>query len=310
MKMKLGLLLSAALLSLTASAFAAPDPNFYIYLAFGQSNMEGYPRTIQDQDKTVDSRFQMLAAVDFPSLNRTKGKWYDAVPPLCRADSGLCPADYFGRTMVATLPKNIKVGVINVAVAGCKIEMFDKDGYQAYLSGRGTADFLKNIARIYNGNPYQHLVDMAKIAQKDGVIKGILLHQGESNGGDRQWPAKVKKIYDDMLKDLNLEPNSVPLLAGELVSGPGVVANLSTASPNFYAISSKGCTSQPDRLHFSSEGYRELGKRYGEKMLSLLGYKVADPNKPAAPSAAFAPVAAPPAVVPPAAPTAAQPARR
>jgi hypothetical protein len=44
---------------------------------------------------------------------------------------------------------------------------------------------MKNIVQGYGGNPYQYLVDMAKLAQKDGVIKGILLHQGESNAGDK-----------------------------------------------------------------------------------------------------------------------------
>jgi hypothetical protein len=35
-------------------------------------------------------------------------------------------------------------------------------------------------------------------------------------------------------------------------------------------ISSAGCPQRGDRLHFTAEGYRMLGKRYGEKMLSLL----------------------------------------
>jgi len=83
------------------SQAGSPDPNFHIYLAFGQSNMEGFPG-IEPQDKTgVDKRFQMLAAVDFPTLGRKKGEWYDAVPPLCRTSTGLCPADFFGRTIVA-----------------------------------------------------------------------------------------------------------------------------------------------------------------------------------------------------------------
>ena len=34
--------------------------------------------------------------------------------------------DYFGRTMVAGLPENIRVGVVKVAVPGCKIELFEK----------------------------------------------------------------------------------------------------------------------------------------------------------------------------------------
>ncbi len=263
-------------------AFSAPDPNFYVFLCFGQSNMEGFPRTIEEQDRTVDKRFQMLAAVDFPDMGREKGKWYDAVPPLCRPGCGLCPADYFGRTMVANLPKNIRVGVVNVSVAGCKIECFDKNNNQAYVST--AAGWLQNIVKQYNGNAYQYLVDMGKLAQKDGVIKGILLHQGESNSGDRQWGSKVKVIYDDLLKDLALEPNSVPLLGGELVGSAGVVSQLPQASPKFYVISSKGCAGQPGGVHFNSAGYREFGKRYGEKMLSLMGYKVAEPNQPAQPA--------------------------
>ncbi len=33
------------------------------------------------------------------------------------------------------------------------------------------------------------------------------------------------------------------------------------------------CSNGPDRLHFNAEGYRELGRRYGQKMLRLLGVK-------------------------------------
>jgi hypothetical protein len=277
MKMKPGLFLLAGLLLFNTNAFSQ-DTNFFIFLCFGQSNMEGFPGTIQDQDKTVDQRFQVLAAVDFPNMGRTKGNWYPAIPPLCRPTCGLCPADYFGRTLVTNLPQNIRVGVINVAVAGCKIELFQKTNYESYLSTQ--ASWMKNIAREYGGNPYARLVELAKQGQKDGVIKGILLHQGESNSGDREWPSKVKGIYDDLLKDLDLKPESVPLLAGELVGSAGVVARLPQALTNAYVISSKGCTGQPGGVHFNSAGYREFGKRYGEKMLELLGYKVAEPQKP------------------------------
>jgi hypothetical protein len=283
MKMKRALLFLAVTLSFHAKAFSQ-DPNFYIFLCFGQSNMEGFPG-IEEQDKTVDKRFQVLAAVDFPSLNRTKGNWYDAVPPLCRRSTGLCPADYFGRTMVANLPEKIRVGVVNVSVAGCRIELFDKDNYQTYAST--AAPWMTNIIKEYGGNPYQHLVEMAKLAQKDGVIKGILLHQGESNTNDKEWPKKVKGIYDNLIKDLNLKPEEVPLLAGEVVNADqkgacagmnSIIAELPKTISNSHVISSAGCTSRPDRLHFNAAGYRELGKRYAVKMLSLLGYKIAEPK--------------------------------
>jgi len=63
-----------------------------------------------------------------------------------------------------------------------------------------------NTINEYGGNPYGRLIEIAKLAQKDGVIKGILLHQGESNAGDNAWPLKVKGIYDNLIKDLNLKP--------------------------------------------------------------------------------------------------------
>lgn len=261
-----------------ATSANAQDPNFYIFLSFGQSNMEGYPNTIEEQDKTVDPRFQVLAAANTPGLDRVTGKWYPAVPPLCRFNSGLCPADYFGRTLVEKLPKNIRVGVINVAIGGCKIELFDKETADAYKAT--AANWMVGMLKEYNNDPYGRLVEMAKLAQKDGVIKGILLHQGESNTGDAQWPEKVKKVYDNLMKDLNMDPKKVPLLAGEVVNADqggvcagfnaNVLPKLPEVLPNSYIISSAGCTDQRDNLHFSSAGYRELGKRYGLKMAELL----------------------------------------
>ena len=207
-------LLAVALLISRVQAFAA-DPNFWIFLCFGQSNMEGFPG-IQEQDKGgVDERFRVFAAVDFPNLSRTNGHWYPAVPPLCRPNTGLGPAAYFGRAMVSNLPPAIKVGVVNVSVAGCKIELFESATDQSSVSNAPPG--MKNIVKTYGGNPYQHLVDMAKLAQRDGVIRGVLLHQGESNNNDQEWPRNVKAICDGLLRDLNLEAGDVPLLAGGLM---------------------------------------------------------------------------------------------
>ncbi|MGE5806913.1 MAG: sialate O-acetylesterase, partial [Ignavibacteria bacterium] len=277
MKITLNLLMISliVLLLLNTRAFSQ-DQNFYIFLCFGQSNMEGQG-AIQVQDKTVDSRFQVLQALECSNLGRSKAAWYTAVPPLCQCWSGLSPADYFGRTMVENLPDSIKVGVINVAVGGCDIRLFDKDIYQDYDSTYSESWFTNKV-KDYEWNPYQYLIDLAQLAQQDGVIKGILLHQGETNTGDAQWPSYVKKIYTDILTDLSLGADSVPLLAGEVLSAEGnccsamntIINRLPDTIPTAYVISSSGCAGQ-DNAHFNSEGYRILGRRYGMKMLSLLG---------------------------------------
>jgi hypothetical protein len=283
MRMKPGLLLLIVFIFFNVTAFPK-DKNFYIFLCFGQSNMEGNAR-IEPQDTTVDNRFQVLEAVDCPNLGRIKGKWYPAVPPLCRCRTGLTPADYFGRAMIANLPKKSKVGVINVSVAGCKIELFDRDNFRSYTST--APSWMTSIINEYGGDPYARLVEMAKLAMKDGVIKGFLLHQGESNTNDTLWPQKVKVIYDNLIKDLKLKPGSVPLLAGELVNADqggvcasmnSIIATLPQTIQNSYVIPSNGCTDSRDNLHFNAEGYRKLGNRYAAKMLSILGYNITIPE--------------------------------
>ena len=258
-----------------------PDPKFEIYLCFGQSNMEAGARP-EDQDKgPVDPRFQMLCAADMPAFNRTKGNWYVATPPINRQQNNMGPVDFFGRTMVENLPKEYRVGVINVSVAGAKIELWGTDTCANYISAEAPS-WMKDMVKQYDNNPYQRLVDMAKIAQKDGVIKGILLHQGESNSTDKDWPNKVKAIYDNLMKDLNLNPKDVPLLAGELkrqeehgvcfAFNTDILPNLPKVLPNTYIISSSGCKGTPDPFHFSTPGMRELGRRYALQMLKLEGF--------------------------------------
>lgn len=282
MKIKLVLLVIVSVLLANTKVFAQ-DPDFYIFLCFGQSNMEGAARP-EPQDTTVDGRFMVMETIDCPNLGRTRGNWYPAAPPLCRCYSGLSPADYFGRTLVEHLPKNIRVGVINVSIGGCKIELFDKDNYQAYVSTAPA--WMINMINEYDGNPYARLVEMAKLAQKDGVIKGVLLHQGESNTNDTIWPDKVRLVYDNLINDLNLKPENVPLLVGEMVSTAqggacasmnAIIATLPQTIANSYVISSDGCAGKPDHLHFTAEGYRMLGKRYAARMLSILGYNITVP---------------------------------
>ena len=266
----------AMLLGSVVSVWAEPDPNFHIYLCFGQSNMEGQGN-IESQDKSVDSRFQVLCSYDNCG-SRKKGSWYDATPPLsCCSGAHLGPVDYFGRTLVKKLPEHIKVGVSVVAIAGCDIQLFEKENYKNYRA----ESYMQGTIQSYGGNPYGRLVEMGKEAQKVGVIKGILLHQGETNTGQNNWPSRVKAVYNDLIKDLGLNADEVPLLVGEVVrtdqggqcgSMNNIIANVPSTIPNSYVISAQGLGHKGDNLHFSSASYRTLGERYAEQMLKVLKY--------------------------------------
>jgi hypothetical protein len=281
--------LLCATLAFALPACAAPDPNFHIFLCFGQSNMEG-GGPLLESDRAVDPRFQVLADFDTPARNRKMGEWYDAIPPLTKRTRGISMMDYFGRTMVANLPKHYRVGVVKVGVSGTRIELWDKDAFRAYLDNLPPdGQWKRPIANEYDGNPYEYLVKLAKIAQQSGVIRGILIHQGESNFEDQDWPGKVKKIYDDLMKDLNLDPKDVTLLAGEVVNADQngekananvIMKNLPATLPNSYVISSAGVPANRDHLHFTPDGQREMGRRYAERMLSVMGYKAIEPKEP------------------------------
>lgn len=272
--------MAAMLFMFAAKLSAAVDPNFYIFLCFGQSNMEGAARPEAQDLVSPGPRFLLMPAVDDAQRGRTMGEWCEAVPPLCRPNNGLTPADYFGRTMIATLPDSIRVGVIHVAIGGIRIEGYMPDSIKNYA--KNAPGWMVGMLKAYNDNPYERLVTLARKAQQDGVIKGILMHQGESNTGDPLWASKVKTVYDRLLGDLGLVPEEVPLLAGEVVQADGKgqcirmnqqINDLPKTIHTSHVVSSAGCTNAPDNLHFDAAGYRELGTRYGEKMLHLLGYK-------------------------------------
>ncbi len=271
------------LVALTANA-QKPDPNFYIFLCFGQSNMEGAARPEAQDIASPGPRFLLMPAVDFPEKDRKMGEWCEASAPLCRPNTGLTPADWFGRTLVESLPENIKIGVIHVAIGGIDIKGFLPDSIQSYI--KRAPNWMKGMLEAYDNNPYQRLVTLAKKAQKDGVIKGILMHQGETNTGDPKWAGMVQQVYDNLCGDLQLKPEEVNLYAGNIVqaNGEGVcigckkqIDELPKTLHTAQVISSDGCTNGPDKLHFDAAGYRELGCRYGEAVARHLGF---EPKRP------------------------------
>ena len=286
-RIKTVLLIALTVLPLSKMT-AAVDPNFYIFLCFGQSNMEGAARPEAQDLKSPGPRFLWMPAVDYPATDklpaRKMGEWCEAIPPLCRPNTGLTPADWFGRTLVASLPENIKIGVIHVAIGGIDIKGFLPDSIADYV--KRAPGWMKGMLEAYDNNPYQRLVTLAKKAQKDGVIKGILMHQGETNTGDPKWAGMVQQVYDNLCGDLNLKPEEVNLYAGNIVQagGQGVcfackkqIDELPKTLHTAQVISSDGCSNGPDRLHFDAAGYRELGCRYGEAVARFLGY---EPKRP------------------------------
>ena len=271
---------------LLATACLAQDPNLHIYLAYGQSNMSGQA-TVTDKDRVQDPRFLVLRAGNHS--NQKVGEFYPAAPPMGHSQSKVGIADIFGRTMVANLPDSIKVAVANVAIGGQSIDLFDKDRNKAYVQNaknKGDTWWIQYLDE-YGGDVYKRIVEMGKIAKQKGVIKGFLFHQGEADYQMNDWPKRVKKVYDDLIAELELDPEKTPILIGELAPTGDLgwrnsaVKEAADLIPTGYLISAQGCPALKETsytLHFTREGYETFGKRYAEKMLELL--KEMEPEPP------------------------------
>ena len=103
-----------------------------------------------------------------------------------------------------------EIGLIPNAIPAVTIDVFMKDGPSP---GGGT----KALPDGYT-SAYALMVDRVKEAQKIGRVRGILLHQGESDfnqGFGEEWLGKLTTVVADLRADLELTED-VPFLAGEI----------------------------------------------------------------------------------------------
>ncbi len=281
---------------LGAASFAQ-DPNLHIYLAYGQSNMSGQA-TITDTDRQTNPRFLVLRAGNHS--NQKVGEFYPAAPPMGHSASKVGIVDFFGRKMIKELPDSIKVAVANVAIGGQSIDLFDKDRNAAYVQNAKNKNDTWWIQYLneYGGDVHKRIVEMGKIAKQKGVIKGFLFHQGEADYQMKDWPERVKKVYDQFIEELELDPEKTPILLGELAPTGDLgwrndaVKEAADLIPNGYVISAQGCPAikEPSyTLHFTRDGYQTLGERYAEKMLELLKAQEPAPDSSKADSSKVVP---------------------
>ncbi|HEY7772610.1 MAG TPA: sialate O-acetylesterase [Marinagarivorans sp.] len=266
----------AGLAALPFVAQAAPDPNFHIYLALGQSNMQG-TASIEAQDRGINNpRVQTLQSENgCAGQSWTYGQWRTAEPPQirCNQEGGLGPADTFAHTMAANTGDDITIGIVGGAYGGAKIEYFLPE------CGSDCAPPFGGISGAPNNGTggYQWVLDLAKKAQEAGVIKGIIFHQGESNSGQQNWPSLVNQYITALRRDLGISAADLPFIAGELpytgcCSGHNsLVRQLTNVVENGHVVTAEGgLNDKGDGLHWNSAAVREMGRRYAAKMLTLV----------------------------------------
>lgn len=284
--MKKLMLTLASMAMLLTGCKEEPQPQKIMFLAIGQSNMVG-KGIVTPEDMEVSPRFLNLASTD--TDDRTIGQWRVAAPGNCRPGydypQQVSLTDHFGSTLLEYLAPIDSLAVLQVAVDGCPMRLFDVDQYQGFCDSC-QMDWMNGQLDAFDRNPYGRLVSLAQKAQQEGwVIRGLLVHQGETDAYSEYWPKELDKVYHSLLDTLHLEAVNVPVLVGEVVGldQNGVCAHANPMLdrvhefiPTAWTISSVGCQVSEDNLHFSAEGYHLLGKRYAQKWLQLNGYDVKD----------------------------------
>ena len=137
-----------SLFAFVAGILPAADADFHLYLLIGQSNMAGRGK-VELQDKVAVPRVLMLNKAN---------EWVSAVDPISfdKTIAGVSLGRTFGIEM-AKANKEVKIGLIPCAVGGTPIRRWQQQG-----------------------DLYQAALKRAKIAQKDGVIKGCLLYTSDA----------------------------------------------------------------------------------------------------------------------------------
>lgn len=243
-----------------------------LFLLFGQSNMEGAPKSDGGAEDAVENpRVKVLGYGDFG--DRKWNEWSTAKPPLHRSWAGVGPGDYFGKAMAKAWPTQT-IGLIPCAISGVDIDYFRK----GVVSTR-RSDFKIPPDDSYQG-AYEMVIERVEVAQQSGVVRGMLFHQGESDSGNATWLGKVKEVVADLRSDLGLT-EAVPFVAGELLysgccAGHNSIVNQIPANvPNSFVVSAADLSEldDPYNAHFDLAAQRLFGQRYAEVMLQALGAK-------------------------------------
>ena len=228
-----------------------------LYLLIGQSNMAGRG-VVGQTDQTPHEHVFMLGKA---------GIWLAATDPV-HFDKpevvGVGPGLSFGKT-IACYDQTRKIGLIPAAVGGSSIASWKQGGFHKQTGS----------------HPYDDAISRARIAMKNGTLKGILWHQGEADSNAEKLPvykSTLTKMAASFRRDLG-SPD-VPFIVGGLgdffeqrhPQSAEITAILRDA-PGFISntgfVSARGLSHKGDGVHFSAQSARDLGGRYARKLLEM-----------------------------------------
>jgi len=229
--------------------------NVWVFIMAGQSNMAG--RGIVEPEDTISYK-RILSINKEGQVIIAKEPLHFYEPDRTGLDCGLS----FAKTLLKKTPGNISLLIIPTAVGGSSIRQWLGDS--VYRDVKLFSNFLAKV----------------EIAKQNGVIKGILWHQGESDANEKDIPLHKERLGLLFSKFRTAAGNNeLPVLLGELGSFSDNPVNFdlinkaiheyTAEDKNSCVISTKDLKDKGDHLHFNSEGQRTMGKRFAEAYLKM-----------------------------------------
>lgn len=227
--------------------------NVWVFILAGQSNMAG--RGLVEAQDTVSSE-RIFSINKEGGLVPAKEPLHFYEPKMAGLDCGLS----FGKELLNGIPEDVSLLLIPTAVGGSSISQWLGD------STHREVPLLTNF------------LEKVEIGKEEGVIKGILWHQGESDANERDIP-----LYKDRLSRLfgifreAVGNERLTILIGELGSFSKNDENWSKINDQISAyglsdpfvriVETDDLDHNGDAVHFDSEGQRLLGKRFAQSYL-------------------------------------------
>lgn len=251
-------MLSCEFKEITIQSGLPEKEKFHLFLLAGQSNMAGRGE-VDAQDREPVERVY--------SFNQEQ-IWVYATDPIHfdKPVAGVGLGRTFGIEVAQANPE-ITVGLIPAAVGGSPIRTWSPGVVHEQTGAK----------------PYDDAILSAKAAMRDGELKAILWHQGESDDTierAEKYEEEFRTLIDRFRKDLG-KPDLL-IIVGQLDQFPEstlgdggrivdqIQQQVAAEDENILFVNSDGLTAMEDNTHFDAESMREFGKRFAEVYLDQL----------------------------------------
>jgi len=237
---------------------AGKDANLPVFILAGQSNMDGAgvveELPVELKGPQTNVLFAQFWSTEFKPLDPMKlGKSFG-------------PEVTFGSEMARGL--NRPVGIIKMSAGGTSLERhwnpvtIDREDRYVGANYRGLIGYVKSV----------------QARHKNIRIAGMIWMQGEA---DAQFHSKTVEQYRDKLEALidgcrkEFGVPDLPFVCGRISCGGQYRKQVREAQEtvkreNYVWIDCDDLEKHPDKLHYSSRGQLELGRRFAAAMLKLI----------------------------------------